>query len=200
MPPILERSLKIIIAILLLAWLLTLGIYHTREMRAQFTIPGGDAREMFAHGALRIYPNTQVGATDRTSSGIPFLFHSKVDAVPYTIYIRFTAAQTDPAQTLSIDEVSIKYADGETAMAPYFGDGLSTSFELNDGGGEPSATITREASFIMPQAISKPQNCTLKLRGHLQTPAGKEPYQQTIHLQFTFQSHWQIGWKKLGWF
>ena len=192
-----KRNTKIIIGIVLLWWLLTLGFFHERSVDSRFTVGGADAWSQFESGSSRVYPNTWVNSAHTKSRGIPYVLHSTVDRAPYPLSFCFTITESDRAEALVLHEISIVYDDDSTEQVKIPENGSKEQFYLDDRGKKRGEIVYRRVNFSFSDALSKRQNCTIKVRGAFESPEGAEMYSVEIDLRLKDETHFYIGWIEL---
>lgn len=189
-----KRRTKIIIGVILLAWLLTLGLFHERSVSSRFTVGGADAWGQFESGGSRLYPNTWVNSAHTKSRGIPYLLHSTVDRPPYPLSFCFTATESDRAEALVLHHITLRYEDGTTKQVEIPTNGARALFHLDERGKERGETVYRRVNFSFSDALAKRQNCTISLRGAFESQEGVEPYSEEIDLRLEDETNFYIGW------
>ncbi|MEZ5329824.1 MAG: hypothetical protein R3F19_32655 [Verrucomicrobiales bacterium] len=192
-----KRRIKIILGIVLVAWVLTLGSFHERTLRSDFTVGGAGAWERFDKGDSRVYPNTWVNSGSHSQRGIPFILSSTVDRPPYSLSFCFTIAETDPARALILEGIDIQYADGSQEIVEIPDGGVREEFDLDERGKDRGETVYSRVNFSFPEAINKREDCIATLRGHFETPSGSEPYTEDIEISLVDESYVYIGWVTL---
>ncbi|MEN9362175.1 MAG: hypothetical protein RL095_3710 [Verrucomicrobiota bacterium] len=193
-----KRNTKIFIGILIGAWVLTLGVFHSRSIKSTFTLDNGNAWKQFEIKKNRVYPHTWIDTGHVRRIGIPFMICSSFDQAPYSLDFCFALSASDPVKGLVIDSLQIDYRDGSTQAITLPPGGAVADFYLDERGKERGEAVYRRFSLSFPDAIQKRQDFKVTLSGFLDSEFGRDLYRESINVSISDENYFYIGWMELA--
>jgi hypothetical protein len=194
----LSRKHKIILAVLPAIWLLTLGIHFEYGLSSSFSVPEGNAwTAFFDDETSQFYPNTWLDQCNRSTLGIPYLFHVSRDVPPFGVSFCFSARTNRPYGKMEIESLHLAYDSGEEETFTPSSGQREAEFWFDDRGIERGETPYYRANFSFPDIVEHRQPFWLTVRARCTVENNPAEYTQRIRVEPRREKYVYIGWYRL---
>ena len=189
-----RKHLVVAAFIILGAWLLSLGLFHERNVSSSFRVETGDAWAAFEDGNEPFYPNTWINSGHHRTIGVPYLIHSVSDRPPYGMSFCFTANVDQNATSITIKSINVVYDNGLTANVVEEDNAETTTFDLDNRGEERGEKPYLRANFSFSDCLTRRESFWATITGSYTIGDDMLPYKTRVYVNMRDETYWYPGW------